>query len=68
LASWRLLYSEPEILANRRDQIAGNQAIKQQAERICRNEATTKQLTKACTHKSRNRSRTVKLATNVYDY
>jgi len=48
--------------------IPGNQAMEQQAERICRTKATMKERTKACTHKSRNRNGTVRLATTVYDY
>jgi hypothetical protein len=42
--------------------------MEQQAERICRTKATTKERTKACTRKSRNRNRTVRLATTVYKY
>jgi hypothetical protein len=42
--------------------------MEQQAERIYRTKATMKERTKACTHKSRNRNRTIRLATTVYDY
>ena len=48
--------------------ILGNQAIKQEGERICRTKVTIKGRTKACTHKSRNRNKTIRLATTVYDY
>jgi hypothetical protein len=48
--------------------IPGNQAMEQQAERICRTKATIKERTKARTRKSRNRNGTVRLATTVYDY
>jgi hypothetical protein len=48
--------------------ITGNQAIEQQAKRICKTKATIKERTKACTHKSRNKNGTIKLAITIYDY
>jgi hypothetical protein len=42
--------------------------MEQQAKRICRTKATVKERTKVCTRKSRNRNRTIRLATTVYDY
>jgi len=48
--------------------IPGNQAMEQQVERIYRTKATIKERTKVCTRKSRNRNRTIRLATIVYNY
>jgi hypothetical protein len=42
--------------------------MEQQAKRIYRTKATIKERTKACMRKSRNRNRTVKLATIIYNY
>jgi len=48
--------------------ILGNQAIKQEGERICKTKVTIKGRTKECTHKSINRNETIRLATTIYDY
>jgi hypothetical protein len=42
--------------------------MEQQVKRICKTKATVKERTKACTRKSKNRNRTVRLVTIVYNY